>query len=163
MDALNTLSSSASQSAQAIQAGQANTAAPANQAQGVPSGLPPANLARAASANTVDAELVSSQWGIDSAAVGGLYGGGADSGGLFAGTSLLPMLTNLSHATAEQALALIGVQTPRPSGSAGATSGTTAPGSTASATAQNQAALAPAASSGSSAGTLVDPLWGRSG
>jgi hypothetical protein len=33
---------------------------------------------------------------------------------LFAGDSLLPLLTTLSHANAEQALALIGVQTPKP-------------------------------------------------
>ncbi len=158
MDAIGSIDPSATQAAQAVQAGQSSMAAGTTQ---TPSGLPPANLAREASANTVNAELVSSQWGIDPASVAGVYGGAAANGGLFAGDSLLPLLTTLTHANAEQALSLIGIQTPRPgSGSAG---GTAAASTVATNAFQDQAALAQAqASSGSSVGVVVDPLWGRS-
>jgi MFS family permease len=66
----------------------------------VDSGLPPANLALAASINTVNAELVSSQWGIDPSTIGGVYGSADQSGDLFSGVALLPLLTNLTHADA---------------------------------------------------------------
>ena len=148
------------QASQAVQAGKANTATATNQSQPSASGLPPVLLAGAASTNTLNAELVSSQWGIDPALVGGVYGGAAsDSGGLFAGDALLPLLTNLNHANAEQALSLIGVQTPTPAGQA-TTSGTGTTGTTATSSPQGQAALDQA--SGSSAPMVVDPLWGRS-
>lgn len=116
-------------------------------------GLPPVQLAQAASTNTVNAQLVSSQWGIDPAAVGGVYGGAAESGGVFAGTALLSLLTTLSHATAEQALALIGVRAPTPGGARAAASatsataaGTTATGTAASTAPQGQSTLAQASS-----------------
>lgn len=155
---MTTIGSATSSASQAVQAAQANTAAATTRTQAAPSGLPPVNLARAASTNTVNAALVSSQWGIDPTAVAGVFGGAAESGGLFSGDTLLPLLTNLSHANAEQALTLIGVQTPKP-GNGTATqstaSSTTAPAK------PSQSALAQAASS-SSAPMVVDPLWGRS-
>ena len=144
-----------------------NTAATGatQQAQSAVAGLPPVALARAASNNTVNAQLVSSQWGVDPATVSGVYGGAAESGGLFAGDSLLPLLTTLSHANAEQALALIGVQTPKPGGAEPAASGSDARSTSADADAesspQSQATLAQMAYS-SSAPMVVDPLWGRS-
>ena len=146
-----------SATAQAVQAAQANTATGTNQAQ-APSGLPPFNLARAASANTVNAELVSSQWGIDPAAVSGVYGGAAESGGLFAGDSMLPLLTSLTRSNAEQALALIGVQTPTP----GSAAAPTAQATNAAATTGQSATALDQAAARSSAPMVVDPLWGRS-
>jgi hypothetical protein len=144
--------------AQAAQAAQANTAAGTNPTQSTPSGLPPASLAAAASLNTLNAELVTSQWGVDPAAVSGVYGGAAENGSTFSGPSLLPLLTSLTHANAEQALSLIGVTTPSaggtPSGSAGGSSPTAA------ANAQSQSSLAQAAYG--STPMVVDPLWGRS-
>jgi len=139
-----------------------NTAATgATQAQSAIAGLPPAALARAASDNTVNAQLVSSQWGVDPATVSGVYGGAAESGGLFAGDSLLPLLTTLSRANAEQALALIGVQTPKPGGTEPAAPESTTTDAAAESSPQSQATLAQMASS-SSAPMVVDPLWGRS-
>ena len=91
---------------------------------------------------------------MDPATVAGVYGGAGASGGLFAGDTLLPLLTTISHATAEQALALIGVQTPKP-GSAAAT--TTQADAT---SAKGQAILDQAGASGSGA-MNTDPLWGR--
>ena len=161
MTSIASLNSSATQASQAVQAAQANVATGTSQAQTAPSGLPPVNLAAAASTNTLNAQLVSSQWGIDPAAVSGVYGGAAEDGGLFSGDMLLPLLANLTHATAEQALALIGVQTPTPGGAKTAASGTADTSSAATNAAQSQAALAGAAS-GSTAGMIVDPLWGRS-
>lgn len=155
MGAIASVNTPATQTAQAVQAGQANTAAGTNQTQSATSGLPPANLAQAASINTLNAELVSSQWGIDPASVSGVYGGADESGGLFSGDSLLPLLTTLTRANAEQALALIGVQTPTPG------SGTSGVSTTAATTAQSATALDQAAAS-SSAPMVVDPLWGRS-
>jgi hypothetical protein len=158
MDAIASLNPSATQASQAVQAGQANTAAATPQSQSTSSGLPPVLLAGPASTNTLNAELVSSQWGVDPALVGGVYGGAAsDSGGLFAGDALLPLLTDLSHANAEQALSLIGIQTPTAAGGAASASGSTA----AATSSQAQAALAEAAT-GTSAPMIVDPLWGRS-
>ena len=158
MTAIGTVSTSA---AEALQAGQAGSAAGASQTQTAPSGLPPASLARAASVNTVNAELATSQWGIDPASVGGVYGGTAASGGLFSGDSLLPLLTTLTHANAAQALALIGVKTPTPgSGAASATPAAVNSAYTAAATGNSPSALAQAAAS-SSAPMVVDPLWGR--
>jgi hypothetical protein len=133
----------------------------ATQAQAALAGLPPPSLARAASNNTVNAELVSSQWGVDPASVSGVYGGAAESGGLFAGDSLLPLLTTLSRANAEQALALIGVQTPKPGANEPAASESTTTDAAAESSPQSQATLAQTASS-SSAPMVVDPLWGRS-
>jgi hypothetical protein len=139
-----------------------NTAtAGTSQAQAALSSLPPPSLARAASINTVNAQLVSSQWGVDPASVSGVYGGAAESGGLFAGDALLPLLTSLSHANAEQALALIGVQTPKPGGNDPAASAPTTTDAAAESSPQSQTMLAQMAS-GSSAPMVVDPLWGRS-
>ena len=139
------------------QAAQASTAQD-TAAQKAAAGLPPVRLAAAASANTVNAQLVSSQWGVDPATVAGVYGGAGDSGGLFAGDNLLPLLTNLTHANAEQALTLIGVKTP----TAGGTAGSYAPetSKTAAANAQSQSALAQAY--GATPAATVDPLWGKS-
>jgi hypothetical protein len=154
MASIAAVNSSATQSSSAVQAAQANATTSSTQAQTASSGLPPANLAAAASTNTLNALLVSSQWGIDPASVSGVYGGAAASdGGMFSGTSLLPLLTSLTRANAEQALSLIGIQTPTPgAGTATATAGTTVQ----SATALDQAAA------GSSAPMVIDPLWGRS-
>ena len=160
MDSISSVNSSATQAATAIQAGQTNAEAGTTAALSA-AGLPPVLLAEAASRNTLNSELVSSQWGIDPAAVSGVYGGAAEDGGLFSGDMLLPLLANLTHATAEQALALIGVQTPTPGGAKTAASGTADTSSAATTAAQSQAALAGAAS-GSTAGMIVDPLWGRS-
>jgi hypothetical protein len=147
--------------AEAIQAGLAGNTAGVSPTQTAMSGLPPVSLARAASANTVNAELASSQWGVDPASVGGVYGGAAASGGLFSGDSLLPLLTTLTHANAAQALALIGVKTPTPgSGAASTTPAAVNTAYTAAAAANNPSALAQAAAS-SSAPMVVDPLWGR--
>ena len=151
---------------QAVQAGQANAEAgniAATQPDLSKLGLPPAALAQAASANTVNAALVASQWGIDPASVGGVYGGGA-AGGLFSGDNLLPLLQSLSPATAEQALALIGIDVPQPSAGAGQVASYTGTGKAPTTTAQaispaGQALLDQAASS--SAPAIVDPLWGR--
>lgn len=155
--------SAATTASQAVQASSANadagntTQAQSNLAQ---LGLPPAYLAQAASVNTLNGLLVSSQFGVDPASVGGVYGGAAaNSGGLFAGDTLLPLLQSLSPATAAQALALIGVQTPTPSGASSATSAAT--GTTASTSqAASQAYLDQAASTSGSTPTVVDPLWG---
>jgi len=161
MDSIGSINSSATQAAAAIQAGQTNAEAGTTAAQSAASGLPPVLLAEAASRNTLNAELVSSRWGIDPAAVSGVYGGAAENGGLFSGDTLLPLLASLTHSTAEQALALIGVQTPTSGGAKTAASGTADTSSAATNAAQSQAALAGAAS-GSTAGMIVDPLWGRS-
>ena len=159
MASIASVNTASTQASQAVQAAQANAATGMNQAQTAPSGLPPVNLAGAASTNTLNAQLVSSQWGIDPAAVGGVYGGAAASdGGLFSGTSLLPLLTSLTRANAEQALSLIGVKTPTPG--AAATS-TTAAANDAATTVPSTTALDQAATS-SSAPMVVDPLWGRS-
>jgi hypothetical protein len=163
MDPINSAVQPATQAAQAVQAGQTPTAAGIGQTASAPSGLPPVNLAHAASANTVNAALVSSQWGIDPAAVGGVFGGAAaESGGLFSGDNLLPLLNTLHHATAEQALSMIGIERPAQSGegAAAAYSAGAATSATAIADAAQQSALAQAGA-GSSAGTMVDPLWGR--
>jgi hypothetical protein len=157
MDGIGSVNASGTQAAGAVQAAQANTAAGTPGTQQAVSGLPPTSLAQAASANTIMAELVSSQWGIDPASVGGVYGGAGESGGLFSGDTLLPLLTNLTHANAEQALALIGVKTPTPGSGTPASSTAAATGSTA---AQSQAAAQAAASP--SGPMVVDPLWGRS-
>jgi hypothetical protein len=153
MSAIGSVDSSGTQATQAALAG---TAANATQTPSAASGLPPASLAGAASTNTLNAELVTSQWGVDPGSVGGVYGGAADSGGIFSGASLLPVLTNLTHADAEQALAIIGVNTPKPGGTPSGSSGSIASG-----TQQNQSALAKAAYSASTP-MVVDPLWGRS-
>lgn len=123
------------------------------------SGLPPANLALAASINTVNAELVSSQWGIDPSTMAGAYGGAGQSGDLFSGVALLPLLTNLTHANAEQALALLGINTPTPGATSTAAVPTAAGSSTSIAASQFAHAQAASAPSGP---TVVDPLWGRS-
>src|ERR1035437_5886300 len=131
MDAIASLNTSATQASQAVQAGQANTAAGTTTTQLAAAGLPPANLAGAAAINTLNAELVSSQWGIDPASVSGVYGGGAESGGLFSGDTLLSLLATLTRANAEQALAPIGVHTPGPAGNGTAAASSTAASSTA--------------------------------
>jgi hypothetical protein len=154
MSAIGSVDTSA---AQANQAALANSVAGTSQTQS-PSGLPPASPAAAASLNTLNAELATSQWGIDPAAVGGVYGGASDTSGLFSGASLLPVLANLSHSTAEQALALMGVTTPTPGGTG--SSSTAAGSATAASGAQSQSSLAEAAYGGTP--MVVDPLWGRS-
>jgi hypothetical protein len=160
MASVASLNSSATQASQAVQASQANAATGTSQAQAAPSGLPPVHLAAAASTNTLNAQLVSSQWGIDPAAVSGVYGGAAASdGGLFSGTSLLPLLSSLTRATAEQALSLIGVKAPTPGGGTATT--TAAATDDATTTGQSPTQLDQAAAS-SSAPMVVDPLWGRS-
>ena len=155
MDAIGSINSSTTQAA-AVQAAQANTAAGTAQAQVAALGLPPANLAQAASTNTVNAELVSSQWGIDPASVSGVYG---DTRRLRRESSpsamLLPLLTNLSHANAEQALALIGITTPTPDG------GTTATQAAAAATTTTPTTQSAEATPVQSGPTQVDPLWGQ--
>jgi hypothetical protein len=155
MSAIGSVDTSATQATQAALAGTATTP---TQTQSPASGLPPASLAAAASANTLNAELATSQWGVDPNSVGGVYGGSGgstDSGGIFSGTSLLPVLTNLTHANAEQALALIGINIPKPGGTSGGSSGSTGTQP------QSQSSLAQAAYSGSTP-MVVDPLWGRS-
>jgi hypothetical protein len=155
--------SAATTASQAVQASSANadagntTQAQSNLAQ---LGLPPVNLAKAASVNTLNAELVSSQFGIDPASVSGVFGGAAaSSGSLFANDNLLPLLQSLSSATAAQALALIGVQTPTPGSASNAASATsTAAASTSQAA--SQAYLDQAASTSDSTPKVVDPLWG---
>jgi hypothetical protein len=108
-------------------------------------GLPPVRLALAASANTVNAELATASWGVDPAAVSGVYGGAAASGGLFDGVSLLPLLAGLQRSTAEQALSLIGVQKPEKTLDTAA------------------AAVEAASATGTSGAYKVDPLWGKQG
>ncbi len=120
-------------------------------------GLPPASLAAAASANTVNAQLATSQWGVDPNSVAGVYGGAAQSAGNFAGANLLPLLQSLSPATAEQALTLLGVATPRP----GAAATTNAAAAAQAAAAANSGTLF-GQESGASGPMVVDPLWGRS-
>jgi hypothetical protein len=162
MSTVESVNATATPTAQALAAGQANTASGAGGSQAQKMGLPPVGLAQAASANTVNAQLVSSQWGVDPATVNGVYGGAAESSGLFSGDNLLPLLTNLSHAHAEQALALIGVQTPKPGTAAGASQAETSSSAVSQAySAQSQAALDQIAASGSGP-AIVDPLWGRS-
>ncbi|HEX7498041.1 MAG TPA: hypothetical protein VF344_06225, partial [Candidatus Limnocylindrales bacterium] len=78
------------------------------------------------------------------------------------GEDLLAPLTNLSHAHAEQALTLIGVEMPRRGGNDGASgSGTSSAAASRAYSAQSQSALIQAASGSGPA--IVDPLWGRSG
>jgi len=156
MDGIGSVNASGTGAAGAVQAAQANTAAGTAQTQ-ASLGLPPVNLAQAASANTVEAELVASQWGIDPATVGGVYGGAGAPGGLFSGVTLLPLHASLTHANAEQALALIGVKTPSPGGGSSAPSAASAAGFSA---ASQSAAAQPAPSP--SGPMMVDPLWGRS-
>jgi hypothetical protein len=160
MNAIDGVDTSASAAAQSVQAGQANVAVRSAQSQAQKAGLPPTGLAQAASVNTINAELVASQWGIDPATVSGVFGGASQTGGLFAGETLLPVLSHLTHANAEQALSLLGVQTPTP-GSSGGSSAAHSPNSTAQAiSTAGQAALNEAAYSASGP-QIVDPLWGR--
>ena len=138
-----------------LQAAPANGAPGTTATQSVASGLPPVPLAGLAAANTLNAGLVSSLLGVDPASVVGVFGGAGQEGGLFAGEVLLPLLTTLTHATAEQALALIGVQTPTPggAGTSAGVSGAPAAVSSAPATSPVQVGSGP---------MVVDPLWGRS-
>ena len=125
-------------------------------------GLPPVGLAQAASTNTVNAELVVSGLGVDSAAVAGVFGGSAASGSnWFSNVELLPALSGLSHATAQQALSLFGIQTPTVgSGSdAAATDTADAAGTTGAALSPtSNSAIAPSDNVGAA---VVDPLWGK--
>ena len=157
MDGIGGINLTSTPATEAIQGAQTNVAAGAAQTQNVPSGLPPAGLAYAAAANTVTAGLLTSQWGVDPASVGGAYGGSSDAAGLLAGDLLLPLLTHLTHANAEQALALIGVKTPMPET---AKSPAPATGGATSTSNPGQAGQDPAAAS--SGPMVVDPLWGRS-
>jgi hypothetical protein len=143
-------------SAEAIEAAQANpTGSSASQSQAQKLGLPPVGLASAAATNTINAQLVSSQWGIEPASVSGVYGGAAQSGGLFAGETILTLLQTLSPADAEQALTLLGIGGFSPDPDSG---GSPAPQSAAAANAA--AAAAVPSSGGADVGTTVDPLWG---
>ncbi len=91
----------------------ASAQSPSSDSSAVPSGLPPVGLTQAASENTVNAELLVNGFGVDAGSVAGVFGGAAASGSnWFTDVELLPALSGLSHATAEQALALFGVQTP---------------------------------------------------
>jgi hypothetical protein len=164
MDAIGSINSTATQAAQAVQAGQATPATGSTKTQATPSGLPPANLTAAASANSMNAALVASQWGLDPSTMAGVYGEAGENGGLFAGDSLLPLLTTISHANAEQALTLIGVQLPKPSAAASAAAAAAAPSSSSAAATSTagQAALNEAVAQSSSSPMMVDPLWGRS-
>ena len=120
-------------------------------------GLPPVGLAQPASINTVNAELVASQFGIEPDAVSGVYGGSAASGSNpFSNLQLLPALANLSTSTAEQSLALLGVQTPTV-GKGSAAGASPADGAGAPNSAGN-AAIAPGDTVGA---VVVDPLWGK--
>ncbi len=164
MSQISAISAAATTASAAVQASSANADA-GNTTQAQPDvtqlGLPPANLAQAASANTLNALLVTNQWGVDPASVAGVYGGAAaDSSSLFGGnTTLLPILESLSPARAEQALALLGVQAPTASNTSSAASPTA--GSTATTTqAASRAFLDQAATTGGSGPTNVDPLWG---
>jgi hypothetical protein len=156
--AIDPTTAQSAQAASAVQSGSTSSTAQTNVQK---LGLPPSNLAAAAATNTMNAALVSSQWGVDPGSVGGVYGGAAaDGGGLFAGDNLLPLLQTLTHANAEQALSLIGVQTPKPgtSGSGAATSAAAATSPAAQATAAAQYAVN---STPTNAGpATVDPLWG---
>jgi len=111
-------------------------------------GLPPFRPAGPAAAGAVDASLVSSQWVVGPAAIAGAYGGNAFSSG-----NLLPLLHSLTRSDAEQALALIGISTPKAGSS----------GSAASSSAAAAAAFAQLADPAASDSTpvVVDPLWGR--
>jgi hypothetical protein len=105
-------------------------------------GLPPVGLAQEASTNTVNAELLTSGFGVDPGSVAGVYGGAAQQGSnWFANVELLPALADLSRATAEQALALFGIQTP-----------TVGAGSSAS---------VPIPGSSTVGAAIVDPLFGK--
>jgi hypothetical protein len=161
--AIDPTTAQSAQAASAVQSGQTGSTVSTAQTDVQKLGLPPANLAAAAATNTMNAALVSSQWGIDPGAVGGVYGGAAaDGGGLFAGDNLLPLLQTLTHANAEQALSLIGVQTPKPgtSGSGATTSAAAATSPAAQATAAAQYAVN--ATPTNSGPATIDPLWGTS-
>ena len=80
MNAIDGVDPSASAAAQSVQAGQANVAVGSAQSQAQKAGLPPTDLAQAASVNTINAELVASQWGIDPATVSGVFGGASQTG-----------------------------------------------------------------------------------
>jgi hypothetical protein len=160
MDPVASVNANPLLSAEAIEAAQANlTGSSASQSQAQKLGLPPVGLASAAATNTINAQLVSSQWGIDPAAVSGVYGGAAQSAGLFAGDTMLTLLQTLSSADAEQALTLLGIGNFSPSPDSG---GSPAPKSATAANAATNAAAAAAvpSSGGSDVGTTVDPLWG---
>jgi hypothetical protein len=149
----------------AVQASQANAeAGNTTQAQSdvAKLGLPPVGLAQAASTNTINAELVSSQWGIDPATVSGMYGGAAAStpASVFAGDNLLPLLQSISPATAERALTLIGIKTPTPGNAAGSSTSAESAATTAQAAATASQAFLDQASAGS-APMVIDPLWGK--
>jgi hypothetical protein len=119
-------------------------------------GLPPVSLAQAASINTVNAALVSSEFGVDPGTVAGVYGGAAASGSnWFANVELLPALATLTKATAEQSLALFGVETPTVGNGAqtnAAADSPVAPNST------SNTAIPPGETLGAA---VVDPLWGK--
>ncbi len=122
-------------------------------------GLPPVGLAQAASVNTVNAALVSSQWGLDPASVAGVYGGAAQPGSnWFSNVELLPALAHLSRGTAEQSLALFGIATPKPGSGSGSSSSTPA-NTSASTTTSPQAPIPPSETIGAA---IIDPLWGKS-
>ena len=158
MDPVASVNAGAAQGALAVEAGQANvTTGGTAQAQAQKLGLPPVGLAAAAVVNTLNAQLASSQWGVDPASVSGVYGGAAESGGLFSGDSMLTLLQSLTVANAEQALAVLGIQVP--SSSAREDLAPAAKPS-AGARASNTAAATAESSGGADVGTTVDPLWG---
>ncbi len=135
---------------------QTNQTAAANSADSATAGigLPPAGLAQAASTNTINAALVSSQWGIDPALVAGVYGGaGASGSNWFSNVELLPALTNLTKANAEQSLSLLGLEKP----AVGQGSATASPTSAA-VQKKSNTAIPEGANVGAA---VVDPLWGK--
>ena len=159
MSAIDPISASPSQASAAAQANAAAATTSAADAK-AKLGLPPVQLAAAASTNTINAELATSQWGVDPASVGGVYGGGNQDGGMFAGTSLLSTLSSLSPATAEQSLSLLGISMPAPKvASADSEPQATASGTPANSPTDNAALQA---SAGGAGPAIVDPLWGRS-
>jgi hypothetical protein len=85
-----------------------------------------------------------------------VYGGAAESGGLFSGDSMLTLLQSLTVANAEQALAVLGIQVP----SSSRADLVPAAKPSASAVAINAAAATAESSGGADVGTTVDPLWG---
>lgn len=162
MDPIAAVTANSLAGAEAIEATSPTPAGGSAQTQAQKLGLPPAGLAAPTATNTINAQLVSSQWGIDQAAVSGVYGGAAASGGgLFSGDALLAVLRTLPAANAEQALALLGIQTSSPSSSSvAAATAKPAAKDTVAAAAYNATSATAASSGGSDVGTTVDPLWG---
>ena len=138
MSSVEFANASASPTAQALVAGQAIAASATGGHPAQKVGLPPAGLA--------DAQTVSRA---------------AESRGQFSGDRLLPLLTDLSHGPAEQALALIEAQAPKPGTAPGVWHGgisSSAPVGPTPLRALPRSVKQPPVVDPA----LVDPLWGRS-